>query len=792
MKPKAALHIFAAGTASVMLLAPATVQAVALTWDGGGTDNNWSTDANWVGDPLLNPTNGDTLTFAGSTRLTSNNDLTGLILANATNATAFTFSSGAGAFVLSGSSITTGTTGGNTNVVYQQSASNVEIQNNLTFAGNQRDRNIGFTASTGTVTLSGNVNFSNDIIGLGRNSGAATSAGTLVLSGNNTGDGKGAQISAGGNQMRAMLWTGVAGNRVVIGSDTALGNAGSGSADAGTAVFKGILAGQQLYISTANGARNLSNSTFGITNRIDFDGADNLTIGNVINSGGNRDLHVTGAGALTVANGLFLSNNSTGRNLYFNVTGAGGAVVNGKIYDTFENTSGTYVTMASQGTLRKAGAGALTLNGDSNYKNLTYVEGGTLKLGHANALGSSASSDYTSIRGGTLDLNGVSIAEKIWSDTGTNILANSNADTAAVTTDIGLSNNLTVNTTGNITAERLVAGAIRTVTKLGAGTFTTQGAGTNNLTSWDIQAGTVVFANTTGLASDRGTNLNGGTLRLSGSNSNLINDGQAFTINSGTFDLNGKGEAVASIGGSGGTVTNSAASTTSTLFVGGGSGGSSSATFGGVIENGAGTMNVTKEGTGTQTLTGTQTYTGSTTVANGSLVINGNISTSTLTTVQNGATLGGSGNVGSLTVLGGGTLAPGNSPGTLGSGTLTLNDTSILSFELDPADLTIGLGINDLVSVTGNLTLDGLLDVVPTSGDFLSANIGQSWRLLNYSGSLTNQNLSLRSMPSLGSGLSWGIDTNTTGQVNLVVVPEPAAALLGSIGLLVLLRRRRG
>jgi len=120
-----------------------------------------------------------------------------------------------------------------------------------------------------------------------------------------------------------------------------------------------------------------------------------------------------------------------------------------------------------------------------------------------------------------------------------------------------------------------------------------------------------------------------------------------------------------------------------------------------------------------------------------------------------------------------------------------LGTPTALSFELNPTDTTVGSNINDLVSVAGNLNLDGLLSVVATSGDFLSVAINTSWRLFNYSGSLSDDTLSLGAMPSLGSGLSWGIDTATSGQVNLMVIPEPGAALLGSLGLLALLRRRR-
>src|SRR5437764_391502 len=48
----------------------------AATWDGGGTDNNWTTAANWVGD--IAPAPGDGLLFPrGAARLTAVNDFPG-------------------------------------------------------------------------------------------------------------------------------------------------------------------------------------------------------------------------------------------------------------------------------------------------------------------------------------------------------------------------------------------------------------------------------------------------------------------------------------------------------------------------------------------------------------------------------------------------------------------------------------------------------------------------------------------------------------------------------------------
>ncbi|QPS89957.1 autotransporter outer membrane beta-barrel domain-containing protein [Serratia plymuthica] len=72
---------------------------------------------------------------------------------------------------------------------------------------------------------------------------------------------------------------------------------------------------------------------------------------------------------------------------------------------------------------------------------------------------------------------------------------------------------------------------------------------------------------------------------------------------------------------------------------------------------------LTKQGIGTLVLTGANTYAGPTRVNEGLLAINGSVTSAV--TVQNAGILGGSGSVGSLTARRGGTVAPGNSIGTL-------------------------------------------------------------------------------------------------------------------------------
>lgn len=70
------------------------------TWDGGGSDANWSTADNWDGDTDA-PVAGDALLFGGSARLTNTNDLTaGMSIAG------MAFNSGAGAFSLRGNAVT--------------------------------------------------------------------------------------------------------------------------------------------------------------------------------------------------------------------------------------------------------------------------------------------------------------------------------------------------------------------------------------------------------------------------------------------------------------------------------------------------------------------------------------------------------------------------------------------------------------------------------------------------------------------------------------------------------------
>jgi autotransporter-associated beta strand protein len=228
--------------------------------------------------------------------------------------------------------------------------------------------------------------------------------------------------------------------------------------------------------------------------------------------------------------------------------------------------------------------------------------------------------------------------------------------------------------------------------------------------------GVVVLKPTTPNTYTGQTNLVRGTLRLG------INDALPVTTvveakdlanspDATGFDLAGFNQTIAGLLDSGTPVntviTNSAAATTSTLTI------NSTAfyTYDGLIENGSGTVALTKEGSGTETLTGVNAYTGATTVNGGTLRVNGtgSLAAGSAVTVGASGTLGGTGTVNG-TVNASGTIAPGSG----GVGTLTVGATTLsgtLAVEIDGAN-------GDKLVSTGAVVLSGPLTVNLLGGGF--------------------------------------------------------------------------
>jgi len=202
---------------------------------------------------------------------------------------------------------------------------------------------------------------------------------------------------------------------------------------------------------------------------------------------------------------------------------------------------------------------------------------------------------------------------------------------------------------------------------------------------------------------------------------------------------------------------------------------------------------ITKTGAGVVALGGASIgYLGTTAVNAGTLLINGTMASGGgAVSVASGATLGGNGTINrAVNVASGGTLSAGDmdaSGATSLAGTLTIvGDLSLAS-----STLKFDLGTaSDLVAVTGNLTLGGTLNLTALSGFGAG-----TYELFSYTGTLTNNGVSLGTLPS---GYTYSLSTSTAGQVDLLVaaVPEPgqnALLLLGGAGLgLLALRARKG
>ena len=127
-----------------------------------------------------------------------------------------------------------------------------------------------------------------------------------------------------------------------------------------------------------------------------------------------------------------------------------------------------------------------------------------------------------------------------------------------------------------------------------------------------------------------------------------------------------------------------------------------STTFSGAIQGNNGSL--VKVGAGTLILSGlANTYTGATTVNGGLLRVDGSIASSSLVTVNAGGTLGGTGTL-PATVINGGTLAPGDSIGTINvAGPLSFGAGSTYQVEVNAAgqsDRTIATGAATLASGT--------------------------------------------------------------------------------------------
>jgi fibronectin-binding autotransporter adhesin len=190
------------------------------------------------------------------------------------------------------------------------------------------------------------------------------------------------------------------------------------------------------------------------------------------------------------------------------------------------------------------------------------------------------------------------------------------------------------------------------------------------------------------------------------------------------------------------------------------------AAYGGALSGGGG---LHKAGSARLDLTGDlSTFTGATLVEAGTLAVNTSLAGSTVT-VASGATLGGTGTVGSTTVQSGGHLAPGISVGVLAiAGDLAILPGASLDYELGaPGASSAAPGFSDRLLVSGDLALNGAVNL--TQNRVLgggAAGLGY-YRLISYGGALTSNTAVIGATPGM-SGADYQLQAGG-GRVDLFI-----------------------
>jgi len=486
---------------ATLACAPVATAGTPATWSGGGGNGLWSTAGNWTGTAPVN-SGLSSLTFAGTTNITSTNNLTGLsvdLLSFTTTSTAFSLSGNAitlttGTIMTSGSTAGLATTGDILSLGMILSGSNRAVtgtSHNLSFSGT-----IG---GTGSMTFDGVSAFY--VSGSNSYSGGTFITGGSVWTqaqtnaagtGDNNAFGTGTVTVSGSGSLLARNSISLANAMVISGS----GNGSSAGAIRGsfgainqTATISGsvTLAGNAT-IEAASNATGDSGSKLLFTNVVDTAGST-LTLGPRVSG-----TSATARLVLEFAGGI---------------VGSGAVVVNGG-----SNTS-TGVR------------GIVVMSGSNSYTGGTTLTQGVIRVTDANGLGTGP----LAVNGNGLEINGVALNAGALSGSSSGVISTTTSGTLVTTS--------TTSTTYDGTIVNGTAGGVVGLTKAGSGSLTLTGS--NGYTGTTrVNGGVLALGSSNALAGTGTIGFGGGTLQYSASNqvdysSRFAGSGSAIAI-----DTNGQ------------------------------------------------------------------------------------------------------------------------------------------------------------------------------------------------------------------------------------------------------------
>ncbi|MBK4735114.1 autotransporter-associated beta strand repeat-containing protein [Noviherbaspirillum pedocola] len=628
-------------------------------------------------------------------------------------------------------------------------------------------------ASTGTV--SGNGGLVKDGAGtlvlngaLSHGGGNTVNNGTLVLGGNNSYTG-GNVINAGGTlQVATDAALGDASNGVALNDgtlqatgsfDTArnltLGGNASVNVDANNTVGStGAVSGNGALIKDGAGTLVLNGAlSHGGGNTVNngtlvLGGNNSYTGGNVVNAGATLQVG-TDAALGDASNGVALNGGTLRATGSFNTARSLAIDSNAQVSVDGNNTVASTGAVSGNGALIKDGAGTLNIAGNASHGGGTIVNNGTLVLGGNN----SYTGGNVVNAGGTLQ-----VAKDASLGAASNVVV-LNGGTLATTATFDTARNVTLASNSSIN----VADGTTLTEKgqfSGSGRLYKDGSGTLVLTgdniAWTggttIDAGLVKVTSPTGIGTGD-VILNGGIIQTTvtlttgqkinvAANTTIYTDANTTTTLTGTMSNTELGE-------------------------------SSDGCF---IKSGAGTLN----------MAGTATLKNGTCVQQGMLRANGVLNS--IVTVDQGAYLRGSGLVtGPITVSG--TLAPGNSPGTLTvSSTVTMNPGSAFQADINGLGTASGPGNYSRLLITGagNQYIANGATLLPNLVNITGANtytpyvpqVGDTFRIVTAEGGINGRFAPLTQPQGMADGTRMAVFYNVanSNSIDLRVVPVSYAS----------------